>query len=206
MSDDSIAHLEQEIEATRARIKARLNVVASPDAIADLGDTVKREAVKAKDAWVERTRDAGVGYAQNIASSLKQKAMENPLAALSIAAGIGWKLWRDPPIAAALIGLGAAGLVTGKPGNILSDAESVDSDAERIEPSALLVDAKGAVREAVERTEQAVSAGGQHVSRMVSDIGDMLPDNTPRNQVLLGVAGLAVAAAVGMAVQRKGSR
>ena len=32
--------------------------------------------------------------------------MENPAAVAAIGAGIGWKLWKNPPVASALVGYG----------------------------------------------------------------------------------------------------
>lgn len=177
MGEKTIAALEQEIADTRARIKARLQIVSSPQALSELGDAVTQRAEKAKEEWVERARTAGEDYATSIANRLKEKAQQNPLAVASIAAGIGWKLWRDPPVASALIGLGAVGLMTGTPADGLGT-----------------------------RAETAVSAGTQRVRQAASDLGALLSDNRARNQILLGVAGLAVAAAVGVAIQRKGPR
>lgn len=205
MNDDSIAALEKEIEETRSRIKARLKTVASPEALSDLGNSIKTEAVQAKDEWVHRARAAGEDYAKSIALSLKEKAQDNPLAVASIAAGIGWKLWRDPPIASALIGLGAYGLMTARTADRVSD----EADDDRIsdgpdESHETLVESRQdtVFQDTLEGAARALSAGQKRLGDVASDIGSMAPNGT-RNQILLGVAGLAVAAALGVAINRK---
>jgi hypothetical protein len=205
MSEDSIAALEKQIEETRSRIKTRLKTVASPEALSDLGNSIKTEAEEAKDEWVHRARAAGEDYAKSIAQSLKEKAQDNPLAVASIAAGIGWKLWRDPPIASALIGLGAYGLMTSTTADRISDEadENLISHEADESPAALVESKRDTVfQSTLSGAERALDAGKKRLGEVASDLGSFATSG-PRNQILLGVAGLAVAAALGMAINRK---
>ena len=51
--------------------------------------------------------------------SLKNRALANPLGLLLIGAGIGWRLYRHPPVATLLVGTGIAMLMKGDSGRRL---------------------------------------------------------------------------------------
>lgn len=69
-----------------------------------------------KNELLERARDSGKETMHSVADDLKQRAMANPLAVALIGAGIGWRLYKHPPITTLLVGAGV-GLLMRSPGN-----------------------------------------------------------------------------------------
>jgi hypothetical protein len=67
-----------------------------------------QRAEQYKDEALERARDASRETVRNVTEDLKQRAMNNPAAVALIGAGIGWRLYKHPPIATLLVGAGLA--------------------------------------------------------------------------------------------------
>jgi hypothetical protein len=163
---------------------------------------------------------------------VKARAAANPTAVLAISAGIAWRLLKDPPIATALIGAGVLGLWRTKPTNVaggdyLSSAqqrfrEQVGDALETVkdyaseaavaaqEKAADYAQAAGktvqglaasAAEETVEGIESARAAAAALPEE--AQLGHTLADANLRDQLLLGAAGVAVAAALGLAYQRR---
>jgi hypothetical protein len=163
---------------------------------------------------------------------VKARAAANPTAVLAISAGIAWRLLKDPPIATALIGAGVLGLWRTKPinvagGDYLSSAqqrfrEQVGDALETVkdyaseaavaaqEKAADYAQAAGktvqglaasAAEETVEGIESARAAAAALPEE--AQLGHTLADANLRDQLLLGAAGVAVAAALGLAYQRR---
>jgi hypothetical protein len=113
MIDPSLHALERDVEATRARLERHLRTLRSPTAHAEFTEALKHDAVALKDDVVERTRSAAQDRLDGWIDGLKARAAENPAAVLAIAAGIGWRMVRHPPIATALVGVGLFSLLRG---------------------------------------------------------------------------------------------
>ena len=113
MNGPPLHQLESDVEATRARLARNLRTLRSPTAHAEFTEAIKHDAFAAKDELVERTRSAAQDRIDGWVDSLKARAAENPAAVLAIAAGIGWRMIRNPPIATALIGVGLFSLLRG---------------------------------------------------------------------------------------------
>lgn len=101
-----LQELEDDLAATRARLARNLGTLRSPAARSEFSDAIKHEVLAAKDDLVERTRSAAQERVQDWVDALKARAANNPAAVLAIAAGIGWRVLRNPPIATALVGVG----------------------------------------------------------------------------------------------------
>ena len=134
MIEPSLQELERDVEATRARLTRNLRTLRSPTARDELTEALKREALAMTDDMVDRTKAAAQTRASQWVDDLKARAAENPFAVLAIAAGIGWRLMRDPPIATALVGAGLFSLWrSGAPADSgLSDREYVDRAVENL--------------------------------------------------------------------------
>jgi hypothetical protein len=91
MAEPSLHELERDVEAARARLARDLSTLRSPETFSDFTDSLKHQALEAKD-----------GFVSNLLEDLKAKAAANPTAALAIGAGIAWRLIKRPPIATAL--------------------------------------------------------------------------------------------------------
>jgi hypothetical protein len=111
MSEPSLHELERDVEAARARLAADLTTLRSPTTYAEFTETLKDEALDAKDSFVEKARSSVQSTIENFVEDLKAKAAANPTAALAIGAGIAWRLIQRPPIATALVGAGLVSLL-----------------------------------------------------------------------------------------------
>lgn len=210
--DDNLNTLEREISLTRARLKANISAISSQSTLNDLKATVKAEVLEAKDDAVAYAQTAGTDMVRRGYDTLKRKAAANPAAALMIGAGIGWKLWKNPPVAAALAGVGLISLFSRRENDPLrSAAKFVRETAE---------DAASVTMETVSRTAHDLQEKPGSLVDGAKDLAqeifgsDVLPSdsrtrpfsasnvNAAQSQVLLSLAGVAVAAAVGTAVQR----
>jgi hypothetical protein len=261
MAELSLQAREREVEAARARLTANLALLRAPDTFSNFTDGLKQEALNTKDAWID---------------SLKAKAAANPAATLAIGAGLAWRLFRNPPIASALVGLGLFSLLRtsanarrrstaeyleeGKRqlkqqgGAFLDKARDVAADTQQKVSDRLsaLADTaneqmelwRGQAAEAAERTSaiaqqitsdvteasrqsaaDATSRARRATGQASSQIQDfsaaaydqaerftrsaaatgqrLLQDEETRDNVLLGVAGAAVVAALGIACQKR---
>ena len=224
MTDNLIA-LEREVEQARFKLARDLAVLRSPTTYRKFGADLKSEA------------QSGV---QRIIDDLKARAAANPAATLAIAAGIGWRLVKHPPVSAALIGAGVLSLWRTQPlsgnGDYLRSAqrrfgEQVGDAAETVrEYAAEAATAAGRKigqytdsaqeklqelsESATEKTSEALEAvreaaaeipdrAAHAVQRVSSEFGRAVSEERTRDQVLLGVAGLAVAAALGITYRRR---
>ena len=111
---NDLDNLQQQIEKTRLRLAANLTVLTEPSTLAELKQVVIEGATDTKDDVVKQVKVTGSQLLSDFADGVRTKAAENPAAALAIGAGLGWKLWKNPPIASFLVGLGLYGLVSGK--------------------------------------------------------------------------------------------
>jgi hypothetical protein len=102
MSEISLRDCENEVERARTKLAHDLAVLRSPSTMSAFTDDLKREALDAKDAMVDKAKST----AERLAEDLKAKAAANPAATLVIGAGLAWRLFRSPPIATVLVGAG----------------------------------------------------------------------------------------------------
>ena len=238
MSDISLKIHEREVENARAKLTEDLAALCSRRTVATFTDGLKQEALDTKDAVWEK---------------LKARAAANPAAMLAIAAGLGWRLMKRPPIASALIGLGlfslwrTPGVPLDKRASFLQQsAQSLKTQGEDLATAAggmasdLASQAKETVStkgtEAWETAKAKVQEwneqAGAHLDdarlkaktasdsivdglrRQHHDLRDEVADMTAaakksfgnedtRNTMLVGIAGVAIAAALGIACQKR---
>ena len=238
MPDISLTVHERAVESARAKLTEDLAVLCSARTFATFTDDLKQEALDTRDAVWEK---------------LKARAAANPAAMLAIAAGLGWRLMTQPPIASALVGLGLFSLwrTPGAPLDkrssfLQQSAQSLKTQGEDFATTAggiagdLAAQAKDTVSakgtEAWEAAKAKVQqwnedagarldnarAKAKSASDSVVDslrrqqhdlrdeIADMtvaaresLRDEETRNTVLVGIAGVAIAAALGIACQKR---
>lgn len=187
--------IERDIRATRARLAAQLSVLASPSTYADLKDTVQDELLETRDGLAEKAKDFGKATAYRVLDDVKGRALANPAAALAIGAGIGWKLFKDPPIASALIALGVFSLIRTQKTQDADMGSAVSRLGEQIksgaaEVSSRVADVAGTAQEqAAEWAGQARNAAGEVADQATSVASDF--------------AGQARSAAGGVAGQAK---
>lgn len=125
MTGDTDLHgLEHEVDATRERFARSLDKLTSPETAAaakreatEYAQNLKSEVMayvdKTKTEILDQARTSARGTAEGFASDLKEKALANPVAVALIGAGIGWRLYKHPPITTLLVGAGIALLASG---------------------------------------------------------------------------------------------
>jgi hypothetical protein len=273
MTEPSLQQLERDVEAARAQLARNLRTLRSPAAHAEFTEAIKHDAFAAKDELIARGRSAAQDRINDWIDTLKARAAENPAAVLAIAAGIGWRMMRKPPIATTLVGVGLFSLLRGNapPRTGRSDEEYVDRAKGRLrEQSSELAagigeqasavaaaatrkmgqwseQAQAALREggaqaaetmehwseearaalrngsaqavdssvaaaaaasgrfdaAWQKTADLAAQSARGLDRTASDLQGRANGSDLANQILLGAAGAAVAAAFGVALQRR---
>ncbi len=204
---DNVEDLQREITATRERLRGKFHDLTSDASISELEDTMRAQAQKVADNVVSKARETTGNALSDVIETVKERAAANPLAVLAIGAGLGWKLWKDPPVASALVGLGVAGLfINNKLGKQATEAiteklsDASESITRHLDEAGDLAGRKATeLRERGQETWRDAAALARDGAREIQAI-----DITGRNAALLGVAGLAVAAAVGVAFRRSG--
>ena len=225
---ETLARLESEVEEARAKLARDLALLRTPQTYREFGEDLKSEAQFA---------------VQRVVEDLKSRAAANPTAVLAIGAGIGWRLFKHPPIAAALIGAGVLGLWRTKAvhvneGDFLTTAqgrlreqvgEAMDTvkdyavetaESARDTAASYARSARDSIQElaasAAETAGEAVGDAREAAAeipdrainaaeRTTSQVRRAIADENFRDQILLGAAGLAVTAALGIAYRRQTS-
>ena len=255
MSDITLRQHEGDVEIARAKLNASLDALRSPETLSTFSDDLKKEARDAKDALVDQAKSAAQSQLNKIVEEMKAKAANNPAAALAIGAGLAWHFLRHPPVATALIGLGAFSLWRTNAGAARGySPDYMELGKQRLKEQAS--EAAGRVKDAAaegrdrlsEKIGDLKTAAGEkiqdwtaEVKNTVGDISATLRTDTPsivpgeqdafepglaktaaekvsgafaeardfvseqdsRDKLLLGLAGAAVAAALGIACQKR---
>jgi hypothetical protein len=129
----TLTDCERDVEQARAKLASDLATLRSPETFSSFTDDLKQEAFETKDAIVEKARSTAESVVMRVVDEIKAKAAENPAAALAIAAGIGWRLIRNPPIATVLVGAGLFSLwKTQTDSQQASDEELVERGKQRL--------------------------------------------------------------------------
>src|SRR6266511_2194367 len=197
MSQSDLNALERDVEQARARFANDLARLRSPVNLARFKDDLWAEARETKDEWVEKTKEAAKDGAQRVLTQLTERAAANPAAALAIGAGLAWRLFHRPPIATLLVGMGLVGLLRTSPSQHSSQPYMGLHDED---PKPRRNDAGNAARDTMTQIADKAASVADRASHRLRDT---IPDQDDRDTYLLGAAALAVAAAVGIALQRR---
>jgi hypothetical protein len=168
MSED-LNRLESDIRTTRARLAANLSVLTSGATLDELKTTVKAEARDAGDDLMDRARESGMTMVRNVLDDLKDKAIQNPAAVAAIGAGIGWKLWKNPPIASALVGYGLFSLLRGSDNDPLQNAVRDARDRVEDTTSRALKTARATAHDIRDRTAEIAGDVQAKASSLIGD-------------------------------------
>ena len=231
MSESELNRLESEVEEARARLTSDLDRLRDPDMVSTFRTDLMREVSSSKDEWIDKAKSATRDGARRVLEDLKDRAAANPLAAAAIGAGVLWHLARHPPITTLLVGAGVFGLMRTNPeqpsaiidrvgeiaGSVQEHATEWGSDARDASArvgemaSAMSAQIRNQVGERValagevaqEATASFASGAGELAQRTKRVVDDMVPNEEGRDTLLLGAAMVAIAAAVGIAFQRR---
>jgi hypothetical protein len=97
--------LEAEVSDARTRLAQTIERLVDPTTKQQVRDELtgyKERALHKKDELLQSANDK----AQGIWGSLKERALQHPLGIALIAAGLGYRLYRHPPLATLLVGGG----------------------------------------------------------------------------------------------------
>ncbi|MDB5650737.1 MAG: hypothetical protein JWL62_2257 [Hyphomicrobiales bacterium] len=119
--DNDLRRLEREAETARARLQQTIADIKDPKTVenakreaADQAEKLKDQVVsyirEAKDNALGNMRDTSTRQTSEFSRKLQRTAIENPIPVLLIGAGIGWHLYRKPPVTTALLAAGIYGL------------------------------------------------------------------------------------------------
>jgi hypothetical protein len=231
MSESELNRFESEVEQARARLTSDLDRLRDPDMVSTFRTDLMREVSGTKDEWVDKAKNATRDGARRVLEDLKDRAAANPLAAAAIGAGVLWHLARHPPITTLLVGVGVFGLMRTNPeqpsaiidrvgeiaGSVQEHATEWGSDARDASArvgemaSAMSAQIRNQVGERVslagevaqEATASFASGAGELAQRTKRVVDDIVPNGEGRDTLLLGGAMVAIAAAVGIAFQRR---
>jgi len=231
VSESELNRLENEVDEARARLTSDLDRLRNPDMVSSFRADLMREVSGSKDEWIEKAKSATRDGARRVLEDLKDRAAANPLAATAIGAGVLWHLARHPPITSLLIGAGVFGLMRTNPeqpsaivdrvseiaGSVQEHATEWGSDARDASArvgemaSAMSAQIRNQVGERVavagefaqEATASFASGAGELAQRTKRVVDAMVPNEEGRDTLLLGGAMVAIAAAVGIAFQRR---
>jgi hypothetical protein len=226
MSEGELDRLEREVEEARGRVRSGLTRLETPGSFSTLKRELTSDLLISKQEIVEAAKETTSDYVQSVLSDVKARVAANPTAALAIGAGLAWHLTRHPPITSVLLGYGIVSLfrtdpkqppfttVAAERASAMSRAtkEAIGQTSERAaerlgevaaagrdrisEWSAEAADAAhNAVSQTLETAEAARESGMDAVSRFA--------ESENRDKYLLGAAALALAAAAGIAYQRR---
>jgi hypothetical protein len=224
MSDVELNALEREVEESRGRVSSDLARLRSPAVLSEFKQEAWREARGTKDELLGQARDSVQNTAQDVFTDIKRRAAANPAAALAIGAGVMWHLVRKPPISSLLIGVGVVSLMKTKPSETEDFAEGVATQAHDLatavknkaqEWSAAAADAAQRGRAVIaeeagsltDKTGQVIANASEAIesrrAAVAPERADLMSSQKARDQLLLGAAAFAVAAAVGLSIQRR---
>jgi ElaB/YqjD/DUF883 family membrane-anchored ribosome-binding protein len=118
--DNDLRRLEREAEAARARLHDTIAEIKDPRTIENAKLEMKHRAEEMKDQIVgyitgakDTAIESGRQQGNEFTRKLQRTAIGNPLSVALIGAGIGWHLYKKPPITTALIGAGIWQMVKG---------------------------------------------------------------------------------------------
>jgi ElaB/YqjD/DUF883 family membrane-anchored ribosome-binding protein len=223
---DNLSALEVEVQQARGKLTQDLALLRSPQTYRQLGAGLKSEAQSvAQRVWDDLKARAAANPTASLAigAGIAWRLMKHPpIATALIGAGI-LGLWRTAPIrvddedyfSAAQQRLGeqvtetvdtirdyAAEKVVATREKAGAYAQSTRETVEGLATS-VAEEAAAGIENARETVKRLPDKAVHVAQRATSELGRAVSDEAIRDNLLLGVAGLAVAAAVGLAYQRR---
>jgi hypothetical protein len=121
MAHAELDRLEGDVHEARRRLRSDLEVLRAPGTFASFKDELVGEARQSSDDAIARATN----WSERLLAEIKERAAANPVAVGAIAAGIGWRILRKPPITTMLVGYGLYSLFRTQPGQLAPGAETV---------------------------------------------------------------------------------
>jgi len=223
MARAELDRLEVDVHEARQRLKSDLEVLRAPGTFSRFKDELVAEARQSGDDAIANAKAGATSWSERLFAEIKERAAANPVAVGAIAAGIGWRILRKPPITTMLVGYGLYSLFQTQPGRLAPGAETVYHAADAA------VAAKEQVqqwsREATGSVQALAASGSESARHWGADVGatvaeatgslqavamrgsqsvhNMAMDQQVRDKVLLGAAAVSLTTALGLAWLRR---
>lgn len=231
-TSSDVERLERETAEARARLAGTLDRLTSPETAQAVKQELTDYAQGLKDqalGYVQSTKESILGTgrdrANGFAGDLKQRALANPLGVALIGAGIGWHLYKKPPITTLLVGAGVAALMAGGGGSPRIDRRAYRDPYDPAQPrgyvpggvagygypveeqtpgSSLTDRASGAAAAASSAASAAASRTGEMARDLGTSVRHVASDLTERVSEAVDSATTSVTGAAGTAVTAVG--
>jgi hypothetical protein len=230
MARAELDNLEGDVHEARQRLKSDLEVLRAPGTFSSFKEELVAEARHSGDDAIANAKAGAMSWSERLIAEIKERAAANPVAVGAIAAGIGWRILRKPPITTMLVGYGLYSLYQTRPGQLALGAETVYQAADAVVAAKEQVeqwssDAGETVAEAIGSVQALAASGSESARRWGADAGARVADATGslqamatsgsqsvhhmamdqqvRDRVLLGAAAIALTTAVGLAWSRR---
>lgn len=205
--DTDLRRLEREAEEARARLRGAIAEINDPRTVENAKLEMKRRAEDVKEQVVgyikgakDNALDTGRAQGDAFTRKLQRTAIENPLSVALIGAGVGWRLYKNPPIATALIGAGLWQLM--KSWNNASDQTAYRDPYNRIAPRGYApggvagygYDEVTDVASATERAKTVATNMSYEAQTAVASVQDAISEATERMREAVGMSAKSASA------------
>ena len=211
--------LERDVARARARLAGDLARLRDPTTISHAKADLMAQAHDYRHRLMESVGGAANDGARTLRATLRQRAQDNPAAFAAIGAGILWRLWQRPPVATLLVGAGLASLMAGRGEEGKAPAEGLMGVVQEVNRAThalggraaelaerarhAAVDLAEQAREMADETTEAIAhAGDRTVLSLADGLGEGR-DAIREHPLAIGVAALAIGAALGLALRRE---
>lgn len=230
MARTELDRLEGDVHVARQRLKSDLEVLRSPETFSSFKDELVAGARQSGDDVMASAKAGATHWSERLIADIKERAAANPIAVGAIAAGIGWRILRKPPITTILVGYGLYSLLQTQPGRLAPGAEAVYHAADTAvaakeqvqqwsrEAGETVAEASGSVRALAASGSESARRWGADVGVRVTEAAGSLQamatsgsqtihriavNDQQRDKALLGVAAVALTTAVVFAWLRR---
>jgi hypothetical protein len=230
MSRAELDRLEGDVREARQRLKSDLEVLRGPGTFSSFKDELVAEARQSGAHAMDQAKAGATNWSERLIADIKERAAANPIAVGAIAAGIGWRILRKPPVTTMLVGYGLYSLWQTQPGTLAPGAEAVYRAADAAvaakeqvqqwgkEAGETLSQASGSVETlATSVSDRARRLGadvGTRVGEATSSVQAMATsgsrsvhgiavDQQQRDKMLLSAAAIAITTALGLTLLRR---
>jgi hypothetical protein len=230
MTHAELDRLEGDVQDARQRLKSDLEVLRAPETFSTFKDEVVAEARQSGNDAIANAKAGVTTWSERLITEIKERAAANPIAVAAIAAGIGWRIVRNPPITTMLVGYGLYSLFRTQPGQLAPGAETVYQAADAAvaakeqvqqwsrEAGETVAEATGSVQAVAANVSESTRRFGADVSSRIAgatgslqaittsgsqNVQRMAVDRQQRDKVLLGAAAVALTTAIGLVWLRR---
>ena len=216
----TLDRLEREVEHARARLTDDLARLRDPSTIARAKSELKTQATQYKDRIVSSAKETAAQQGDGWRDMLMEKARDNPTAVAAIAAGIGWHLYKHPPITLLLVGGGLASLFAGRGDEhgpagdgFMGRVQGFNRTTNQMTQTATewIDDAKEAASELAEEARELSEQASAEVVNLSHQMTDAMMDYAQdrrelirENPISMSIAAMALGAALAVTLRKRG--